>query len=91
MKMKLQHEIKDFKIKEVRKVLWDAYKKLGEFKSRNKLKRKYLAKIKLMLVWLRLITLDREFINKWRVYDLRDFYRIKEGQKVGAENETENS
>lgn len=71
----------DFSIKEVRRVLWNAYKELGKFKSKNKLKRKYLAKIRLMLLWLRLISFDKEFIEKWRVYDLGDFYRIKKGEE----------
>lgn len=71
---------KDFTIEEVRRELYKFYRKLRKYDSKNKLKRKYIAKIRYFILWLRFIKLDKEFLENWKMPDIGTIYGIKKGE-----------
>ena len=65
----------DFTMKEVRHILWVATRKIRRLHTKNKLKQKYLSKLRQELLWLRLLPLQKEVVDKWYVMDYLDYYR----------------
>ena len=65
----------DFTMKEVRHILWVATRKIRRLHAKNKLKQKYLSKLRQELLWLRFLPLQKEVVDKWYVRDYADYYR----------------
>ena len=68
----------DNKCKDTRKILWEAWKKMGKLKGRNRLEGKYIGKMQYMLFFLSTIKCKKKFLDNWELPDYNWLNKISE-------------
>ena len=73
---------KRLNIQEIRMKLHKFHNELIKYRARNKLTNKYLRKVTYMLMWFRLIPINKDVLNGWSMPDYNDINEFKKRGKL---------